>query len=132
MDTKLPPRYPSTMLRMLVVIFTALTLNVALLAATAHSLSVDTRLAVQKMPEEPVGEASLIYADCLSCTVEGDPEKDGTTCDWACLALTAITPDFFTNPSTQVAVKARALLSALSLNGISPPLQERPPRLHTA
>lgn len=132
MDTKLSIGYPPAMLRMLVVIFTALTLNVALLAASAHSLSVGSWEAAQMMPEEPAGEAFLSYADCLSCAVEGDPEQDGTTCDWACSTLTAITPDFIEKPSIQVAVKARALLSSLSLNGISPPLQERPPRLHTA
>ena len=133
MDTKLLTGYPVAMLRMLVVILTALTLNVALLAAAAHSAGVDSWQAVQtKMPEGSTGETSPIYTNALSCTIKGDPETDGTTCDWACSALTAITPDFFTKPSIQPAVKARSLLSALSLNGISPPLQERPPRTGTA
>lgn len=132
MDTKLLTGYPFAMLRMLVVILTALTLNVALLAAAAHSASVDSWQAVQKMPEGSTAETSPIYTNALSCTIKGDPETDGTTCDWACSAFTAITPDFFTKPSIQLAVKARSLLSALSLNGISPPLQERPPRTGTA
>lgn len=131
MDSKLSPRYPAAMLRILVVIFTALTLNVALLAAAAHSVNLDTVQAVQKMPDGPAGEAYPIYAECPSCTVGGDSENNGSNCDWACLALIAITPDFSTKPATQVAAKARALLSASSLNGMSPPLQERPPRLHT-
>ena len=132
MDTKLLTGYPVAMLRMLVVILTALTLNVALLAAAAHSAGVDSWQAVQEMPEGSSGEASLVYTASMSCTFQGEPEKGGTACDWACSALTAITPDFSAKSSVQVAVKARSLLSALSLSGINPPLQERPPKLRTA
>lgn len=132
MDTNLSTGYPVAMLRMLVVILAALTLNVALLAAAAHSAGADSWQAVQEMPEGSNGEASLVYTDSMSCIIQGEPEKDSATCDWACSPLTAIAPDFSTKSSVQVAVKARSLLSTLSLNGINPPLQERPPKLRTA
>ena len=132
MDTKLSTGYPVAMLRMLVVILAAFTLNVALLAATIHSGTVASWQMTQKIPEKPAGDSSPAYVDCSTCTAEADPEEEGTSCTWACAAHTVIAPASLTQPSIRIATKVRGLLSALSWDGISPPLHERPPRIRTA
>jgi len=114
------------MWRVLVLVFSLLSLNVALILASAHgSLAASFHASTQSSFESAIGEQAYLAAPSVG---ENAPGGSINGCVPACLVHAAIEPSIWSEDPVSSTRKLRLFPAHLVLSGTTPLLQKRPPK----
>lgn len=116
------------MWRALVLVFTLLSLNVTLILAAGHGTVASSFHASSQVSAETVSTDLAYFELATSCASEVPSGGGVTNSATACWAHAALSPSGWSEQSIRVAKRLRLVPAPLILSGITPPLQERPPR----
>lgn len=117
------------MWRALVLVFTLLSLNVTLILAAGHGAVASSFQASLQVSAEPVSTDLTYFELATSCASEGSSGGGAVTnIATACWAHAALDLSGWSEQSIRLATRLRLVPAPLILSGITPPLQERPPR----